>query len=70
MGKVDEESEKLLRVARLCLDEAIKVCKPGALFRDIGKIMWVRHLNDMTTSDCRNRVCEENLSRARVVVLQ
>jgi methionyl aminopeptidase len=37
VGKVDEESEKLLRVARLCLDEAIKVCKPGALFRDIGK---------------------------------
>ncbi|KIL69720.1 hypothetical protein M378DRAFT_190120 [Amanita muscaria Koide BX008] len=37
VGKIDEDSEKLLRVARQCLDEAIKICKPGALFRDIGK---------------------------------
>ncbi|PFH54383.1 hypothetical protein AMATHDRAFT_135259 [Amanita thiersii Skay4041] len=39
VGKIDEESAKLLRVARQCLDEGIKVCKPGALFRDIGKVI-------------------------------
>lgn len=41
VGNIDAESEKLLRVSRRCLDESIKVCKPGALFRDIGKVMWV-----------------------------
>lgn len=39
VGRVDEESLKLMRTARICLDESIKICKPGALFRDIGKIM-------------------------------
>ncbi|KAK2466945.1 hypothetical protein APHAL10511_001203 [Amanita phalloides] len=39
VGNIDAESEKLLRVARRCLDEAIKLCKPGTLFRDIGKAM-------------------------------
>ncbi len=39
VGNIDAESEKLLNVSRRCLDEAIKVCKPGALFRDIGKVM-------------------------------
>ncbi|KAL4074463.1 peptidase M24, structural domain-containing protein [Scleroderma yunnanense] len=37
VGKVDEDSLKLVRTTRECLDEAIKMCKPGALFRDIGK---------------------------------
>ena len=40
MGKIDDESRKLIRTARETLDEAIKVCKPGALFRDIGKVMY------------------------------
>jgi len=39
VGNIDAESEKLLHVSRRCLDEAIKVCKPGALFRDIGKVI-------------------------------
>jgi Methionine aminopeptidase len=39
VGKIDEESEKLIRVTRECLDAAIAICKPGALFRDIGKVM-------------------------------
>ncbi|KAF8628320.1 hypothetical protein AX15_003867 [Amanita polypyramis BW_CC] len=39
VGSIDAESEKLLHVARRCLDEAIKICKPGALFRDIGKVI-------------------------------
>ncbi|KAI0031834.1 methionine aminopeptidase [Vararia minispora EC-137] len=37
VGRIDEESKKLIRTARQCLDEAIKICKPGALVRDIGK---------------------------------
>lgn len=41
VGKIDDESKKLIRVTRQCLDEAIKICKPGALFRDIGKVMYV-----------------------------
>lgn len=39
VGKIDEESEKLIRTTRECLDAAIKLCKPGALFRDLGKAM-------------------------------
>ncbi|KAJ7582743.1 peptidase M24, structural domain-containing protein [Mycena floridula] len=37
VGKIDEDSRKLLKTARECLDESIKLCKPGALFRDLGK---------------------------------
>lgn len=41
VGTVDEESAKLIQTTRECLDAAIRVCKPGALFRDIGKAMLV-----------------------------
>ncbi|KIJ69432.1 hypothetical protein HYDPIDRAFT_80706 [Hydnomerulius pinastri MD-312] len=37
VGKIDEESAKLIRTTRECLDASIRICKPGALFRDIGK---------------------------------
>ncbi|KAG9051603.1 Methionine aminopeptidase 1 [Tulasnella sp. UAMH 9824] len=37
VGKISDEDAKLIQTTRKCLDEAIKVCKPGALFRDIGK---------------------------------
>ncbi|PPR04919.1 hypothetical protein CVT24_007163 [Panaeolus cyanescens] len=37
VGKIDEDSQKLIRTTREALDAAIKICKPGALFRDIGK---------------------------------
>uniref|UniRef100_A0A0W0F503 Methionine aminopeptidase n=1 Tax=Moniliophthora roreri TaxID=221103 RepID=A0A0W0F503_MONRR len=37
VGKIDEESEKLIKTAREALDAAIKMCKPGALIRDVGK---------------------------------
>lgn len=40
VGRIDEESEKLIRTTRECLDNAIKLCKPGALFRDLGKAMY------------------------------
>ncbi|KAL1746518.1 peptidase M24, structural domain-containing protein [Schizophyllum fasciatum] len=39
VGEIDEESKRLIRTTRRCLDEAIKICKPGALFRDIGKVI-------------------------------
>ncbi|KAI0306603.1 methionine aminopeptidase [Multifurca ochricompacta] len=39
VGKIDEDSERLIRTARKCLDESIKICKPGALIRDIGKVI-------------------------------
>ncbi|KAF8323195.1 methionine aminopeptidase [Clavulina sp. PMI_390] len=39
VGKIDEESQKLIDTTRKCLDESIKMCKPGALFRDIGKVI-------------------------------
>lgn len=41
VGKIDEDSERLIRTTRECLDAAIAICKPGALIRDIGKIMCV-----------------------------
>lgn len=37
VGRVDDDSIKVMRASRHSLDEAIKLCKPGALFRDIGK---------------------------------
>ncbi|EJT96647.1 methionine aminopeptidase [Dacryopinax primogenitus] len=39
VGKIDDESQKLIDTTRTCLDEAIAMCKPGALFRDIGKLI-------------------------------
>jgi methionine aminopeptidase len=41
VGKIDDESAKLIRTSRECLDKAIELCKPGALFRDLGKTMQV-----------------------------
>ncbi|KIJ45955.1 hypothetical protein M422DRAFT_29598, partial [Sphaerobolus stellatus SS14] len=37
VGKVSEEKLKLISTTRQCLDASIKLCKPGALFRDLGK---------------------------------
>ncbi|KZV97684.1 methionine aminopeptidase [Exidia glandulosa HHB12029] len=39
VGKIDDDSKKLIRCTREALDAAIKICKPGALFRDIGKVI-------------------------------
>jgi len=39
VGRIDEDSERLIRTARKCLDESIKICKPGVLIRDIGKVI-------------------------------
>jgi methionine aminopeptidase len=45
VGRIDEDSKRLIRTARRCLDESIKICKPGTLIRDIGKVMWVQNWN-------------------------
>jgi len=37
VGSIDEDSKRLIQTARESLDEAIKLCKPGALFRDLGR---------------------------------
>ncbi|KAF8326347.1 peptidase M24, structural domain-containing protein [Cantharellus anzutake] len=39
VGEISEESRKLIDTTRRCLDEAIKICKPGAFFRDLGKVI-------------------------------
>lgn len=39
VGQIDADSERLIKTTREALDEAIKMCKPGALFRDIGKVI-------------------------------
>jgi methionyl aminopeptidase len=39
VGKVDAESARLIRATKQCLDEAIKICKPGVLYRDIGNVI-------------------------------
>ncbi|CCA75578.1 probable methionine aminopeptidase [Serendipita indica DSM 11827] len=36
VGQIDEDSQRLIRTTREALDAAIAMCKPGALFRDIG----------------------------------
>ncbi|TFK76476.1 methionine aminopeptidase [Pluteus cervinus] len=39
VGNVDDDSKKLIATTRQCLDDAIKICKPGVLIRDIGKVI-------------------------------
>ncbi|KAF6765179.1 peptidase M24, structural domain-containing protein [Ephemerocybe angulata] len=39
VGKIDDDSAKLIRVTEECLNAAIALCKPGALFRDLGKVI-------------------------------
>ncbi|KAF9256541.1 methionine aminopeptidase [Marasmius fiardii PR-910] len=39
VGNIDEESQKLIKTCRESLDAAIRMCKPGALFRDVGKVI-------------------------------
>ncbi|GJE95107.1 methionine aminopeptidase [Phanerochaete sordida] len=39
VGKIDDESKRLLKATRQSLDAAIALCKPGALIRDLGKVI-------------------------------
>ncbi|KAI8853210.1 peptidase M24, structural domain-containing protein [Chytridium lagenaria] len=39
VGNVDLAGEKLVETTRLCLDTAIDMVKPGALYRDIGNVI-------------------------------
>ena len=44
VGEIDDESKKLISVTRECLDEAIKICKPGVPLREIGRVMFMSFL--------------------------
>ncbi|TDL27442.1 methionine aminopeptidase [Rickenella mellea] len=37
VGEIDDDSKRLIRTTRESLDAAIALCKPGTLFRDLGK---------------------------------
>jgi len=39
VGKVDEESNKLVKCAYTCLEKAIEICKPGTLYKQVGNII-------------------------------
>ncbi|KAL1513981.1 hypothetical protein ABEB36_003312 [Hypothenemus hampei] len=39
IGEVDDEGKYLVEAAELCLEEAIKICKPGIPFQDIGYVI-------------------------------
>jgi methionyl aminopeptidase len=39
VGKVSDDDERLISAARECLDEAIRVSKPGYAFKDLGKVI-------------------------------
>jgi methionyl aminopeptidase len=64
VGRIDEDSERLIRTARKCLDESIKVCKPGALIRDIGKVMWVQDWESMRGLQTDMTISSEPIARA------
>ncbi|KAK1228936.1 Methionine aminopeptidase 1 [Marasmius sp. AFHP31] len=39
VGEIDEDSKKLIKTCREATDAAIRMCKPGVLIRDVGKII-------------------------------
>ncbi|KAF7456175.1 methionine aminopeptidase [Cryptosporidium felis] len=39
VGNVDDDSMKLMRVAYKCLEESIKICRPGTMYREIGNLI-------------------------------
>jgi methionyl aminopeptidase len=39
VGEISEDSQRLIRTTREALDAAIAICKPGALFRELGNVM-------------------------------
>ena len=63
VGKIDEDSTRLISATRQCLDEAIKICKPGALFRDIGRVMYVANIHGIEFF-CEYHVASEPIARS------
>lgn len=43
VGEVDEDGLRLIKTARYSLDEAIKICKPGLPFNEIGSAIQYVH---------------------------
>jgi len=68
VGEIDEESKGLIRTTRESLDAAIKLCKPGALFRDLGKAMLAILLPVSSLKSYPHRPHKENQWHARMDV--
>jgi len=55
VGDVDDKGKKLVDVTKLCLDEAISICRPGQDLSMIGKIIRYKcfkfHLITVKTYD-------------------
>lgn len=41
IGNVDEKGKELVKATEYCLNEAISICKPGQLFKNIG--LYIEH---------------------------
>jgi methionyl aminopeptidase len=39
IGEISEEKQTVMTTAKICLDEAIGILRPGALISDIGKVI-------------------------------
>mmetsp|Transcript_4152 Transcript_4152/g.8533 ORF Transcript_4152/g.8533 Transcript_4152/m.8533 type:complete len:390 (-) Transcript_4152:145-1314(-) len=52
VGKVDDETKKLVRVALECLEKAIAICKPGVRYREVGEVV-TRHASQHNLSVVR-----------------
>jgi methionyl aminopeptidase len=45
VGQVPESSKFLVEKAYTCLQKAIEICKPGAMYRDVGNVIS-KYIND------------------------
>lgn len=39
VGSISQEAQNLIQTTKLCLDEAIKICRPGVMYREIGLVI-------------------------------
>ena len=39
IGNVDKEGRRLVESTRIALEKAIEMCKPGALYREVGNVI-------------------------------
>jgi methionyl aminopeptidase len=39
VGKVSDDHARLIRTSRKCLDEAIRICKPGVEYKELGNVI-------------------------------
>lgn len=61
VGSISKEAQLLIDVARECLDEAIKICRPGTLYRELGNVIQKianKHKVQITKSYCGHGINE------------